>query len=486
MKNFLHLKEVAAMLLFCCTFSVKADYTTDLPYVELTRAEIVDEESWYYWIIPAEGEKYVWIDWNNNNQYDEGEENIDDGFHEIESLTIRVYGKLQLFSFNENFITHIDVSNNPTIEKLYFSNNQVETIDVSMLTNLEEFCCNGNKLKNIDVSHNSKLKIFNCSTNELSTIDVSSNPELIEFDCYETNISTIDVSNNPNLEDLFCYNTELSTIDVSNNPNLKTLAITYTKISSIDVSNNLELKGIDISNTLIKDFDLSKNTKLTQLSCNNLGLTHIDISNNTNLYALTCTGNKLTSLDLSKHLELESLYAESNNLTSITLSPQQKYLYDVSIYENNLSEVAMESIVDNLYDWSSEYYGGYFTVINTESIYEKNVCNKLQVEKATAKKWDVFDYKNGANYGFNPYQGTEPSGICNLVENKTTVAMIEGNLHISVDPRIFGSTIQIYNMSGANILNHKLTKPETIIDMTDQAKGQYIVIINNKAFKVIR
>lgn len=74
MKNMLHLKEFAAVLLLCCTLSVRADYTTDQPYVELTRVESQEAQNWYYWIEPAEGAAGdVWIDWNNNNQYDEGE-----------------------------------------------------------------------------------------------------------------------------------------------------------------------------------------------------------------------------------------------------------------------------------------------------------------------------------------------------------------------------------------------------------------------------
>lgn len=486
MKKMLHLKEFAAVLLLCCTLSVRADYTTDQPYVELTRVESQEAENWYYWIEPVDGAAGdVWIDWNNNNQYDEGEENITDGMHPIDALTIRVYGALSICSFNENFITNIDVSNCPTIQNLYCSNNQIETLDVSALSELVEFCCNGNKLTTIDVSKNSKLEVFNCSSNDLTAIDVSNNLALKELDFFETGISSIDLSANANLEDILCYDTDLTAIDLSKNPKLKTISITYTKIATIDVSQNLELEGLEISNTLISQVDLSKNTELTQLICNDLGFTDIEISNNTKLRRLYCSGNELTSLDLSNHLYLEELNVISNKLSSITFSPEQTELYDVYIYENNISEAAMENIVDNLCDWSSAYYGGYFTVINTESIYEKNVCNKLQVQKAEGKNWLVYDYKGGSNYGFNQYEGSEPSALIGLNDDQTKVYATDGALHIEISPRVFGTTMYVYNLAGVNVLSQRLQNAQMTIDTNKLPQGQYIVVIAGKTFKVI-
>lgn len=486
MKNILHLRELAVILLLCSSFYVKADYTTDQPFVELTRVESPEIENWYYWIEPAEGASgNVWIDWNNNNQYDEGEENITEGMHLIDALTIRVYGELVICSFNENFLTSIDVSNCPTIKNFYCSNNQIETLDVSMLTDLVEFCCNGNKLKSIDVSKNSKLEVFNCSSNDITTIDVSNNLALKELDFFETGISTVDISSNVNLESVACYDTDLTVIDVSNNPKLKMLSIPYTKISSIDVSQNLELEGLEISNTLITEVDLSKNTALTQLICNNLGFKSIEISNNTNLRRLLCSGNELTSLDLSNHLYLEELNLVSNKLTSLILSPGQTELYDVYLYENNISETAMESIVDNLCDWSSAYYGGYLTIIDTESIYEKNVCNKLQVKKATEKNWYVYDYKGGSNFGFNEYEGSEPSGLNMLDDDPTKVFVSDGALHLEVSPRVFGSTMYVYNLAGVNVFSQRLQDTQMTIDTNKLPKGQYIVVIAEKSYKVI-
>lgn len=486
MKNFLHFKELAVVLLLCCSLSVKANYTTDQPYVELTRIESSESENWYYWIVPAEdAADDVWIDWNNNNQYDEGEENITDGMHPIDALTIRVYGKLELCSFNENFITNIDVSNCPTIKNFYCSNNQIETLDVSMLSDLVEFCCNGNKLKTIDVSKNSKLEVFNCSTNDLTTLDVSSNLALKELDFFETGISSIDLSANSNLEDILCYDTNLTSIDLSKNPKLKTISISYTKINTIDLSQNLELEGVEISNTLISEIDLSKNTELTQLICNDLGFKDIEISNNTKLYKLLCSGNELTSLDLSNHLYLEELNVTSNKLSSLILSPEQTELYDVSIYENNISEAEMEKLVDNLCDWSSAYYGGYITVINTESIYENNVCNKLQVQKAEAKNWLVYDYKGGSNFGFNQYEGSEPSALDRMCDDQTKVFATDGALHIEISPRVFGTTLHIYNLAGVNVLSQRLQNAQMTIDANKLPQGQYIVVIAGKTFKVI-
>lgn len=488
MKNFLHLRNVAFVLLLTCTLSLRAEYTTDQPYVELTRVSSSADNMWYMWLETDEADRGdLWIDWNNNNQYDKGEECPSSEYEsgKVDALTIRIYGKLKLLSCNEDSITSVDLSHCTSIEKFYCTNNLIETLDVSMLPNLVEFCCNGNRLTSIDVSKNPNLEIFNCSSNDLSVVDVSNNLSLKELDCFETSITTIDVSKNTLLEDCFVYNTKITTIDVSQNPNLKTLAIVGNKIKELDISKNTQLVGLDCSKTLISHIDLSHNTNLSQLICTELELEQLDISNNTMLTSLNCSNNRLSSLDLSKHAKLEFVNVTNNDLTSLDVSAATE-LYDFYIYDNNISETAMGEMMNALADWSSIMYGGYLFVINTTSSREQNVCNKQQVAVAKAKNWSVFDYQDGANYGFNEYEGTDPSALNTILKDQTSVSMRGNNLHITVDPQIFGTSMRIFNMSGMLILSQKLTQTDTVVDMSSYPRGTYLVVIDNQTFRIMR
>lgn len=488
MKNFLHLKSAALVVLLACTFSLKAEYTTDQPYVELTRVSSAEDNMWYMWLETDEADRGdLWIDWNNNQQYDEGEECPSSEYESgpVNATTIRIYGKLKLLSCNEDSITSVDLSHCTSIEKFYCTNNLIETLDVSMLPNLIEFCCNGNRLTSIDVSNNPSLEVFNCSSNNLSVIDVSNNLALKEFDCFETNITSVDVSKNTLLEDFFVYGTKITSIDVSNNPNLKTLAIVENKIKDLDISKNTKLVGLDCSNTLISNIDLSHNPDLNQLICTGLELEQLDISNNMMLASLNCSNNRLSALDLSKHAKLEYVNVTNNDLTSLDVSAATE-LYDLYIYENNISEAAMGEVMTTLADWTSIAYGGYLFVINTTSTREQNVCNKQQVAAAKAKNWSVFDYQDGANYGFNEYEGTDPAALNHLLGDKTTAFMAGTNLQITVTPQSFGTMVRIFNISGVNIFSQKLTQPDTTIDMSHYPQGQYIVVIGDKSYRIIR
>lgn len=492
MKNISTLNKTMAGIIFMSflmTGNMYAQFTTDLPYVELTTEQEPGADSvWYFWIEGKTDEDNgrIWVDWNNNGQYDEGEECPPSKSQtgQVVSQTIRVYGNITTFSCNEDHITDIDLSNNTIIERLYFTNNKVSSIDVSHLSNLFEFCCNGNRLSTVDVSGNDMLQVFNCSNNLLKEIDVSKNLMLTEFDCFENDIENINVQNNTGLQILYCNNTKITTLDISKNKELTVLNISDNKIDNIDISENALLEGLDCRRTLITGLDLSNNKKLTQLICNDLQLSTLDISNNPELYLVSCANCNLSSLDLSKHTKLEIVDVTYNNIESLDFSSATQSLIEIYCYANNISEYSMGNMIATLPDLNGGAYDGYLFAIDTENIKEKNVCNSDQVKAASDKYWTVFDFQNGANYGFNQYEGTKPSGVTAITDNQTRIWSCNSILYLNVPTRYIGMTMYVYDPAGKLVYDTRISSEEMDIEMNDLPEGTYIVTLDGKSCKI--
>ena len=491
MKNITQFKLMCAAILLLVAASVqevKAAYTTDLPYVELTTAQEPNKGIWYFWFMGTteEDNNSIWVDWNNNGQYDDGEACPPSGDQsgEVVSQTIRVYGNISLFSCNENSITKIDLSNNNLIEKLYFTNNQVESVDVSHLTNLIEFCCNGNMLATIDVSNNLNLEVFNCSNNLLTTLDVSKNTKLKELECGQNEIANLDVSNNSKMETLYCNDLKITSIDVSKNPALYLLNIANNKISEIDLTKCPLFNGIDCRNTLIEDLDFSGNPSLAQIICDDTYISSLDISQTPNLQLLSCANCNLTELDLSKHSKLGKVIVNNNKLQQLDFSATTTDLFEVYCYMNNISEENMGKLIESLPDATNASMEGWIFVIDTEDTKELNVCNTEQVKAATKKRWEVYDFKGGSNYGLNNYEGSEPSASLQVINgNRIEVWASNSVININVTEKWVGTDVKIYDQAGT--LKYSGDINDTNMRIGNLEKGIYIVAVGQRAWKVI-
>lgn len=91
---------------------------------------------------------------------------------------IETFRSLVALRVSEMGMTHVNVSENLWLEKLW---------------------CEKNKLTELDLTGNGRLKIVNCSYNDLTELDVSQNRSLTALSCYGNKIKKLDLSQNENL-----------------------------------------------------------------------------------------------------------------------------------------------------------------------------------------------------------------------------------------------------------------------------------------------
>ncbi len=146
-------------------------------YFELTSALDVGQQVKLYF----KGSN-VWIDLNNNQQFDEGEQalvnTVNYNMYTLGSQTIRVYGNVEEFLCRESCLTAVDFTHFPRIKALGVSKNELTEIDITKNVELDYFECNSNKLTELDVTGLNKLTLISCQDNQISKLDISNKPGL--------------------------------------------------------------------------------------------------------------------------------------------------------------------------------------------------------------------------------------------------------------------------------------------------------------------
>jgi len=96
----------------------------------------------------------------------------------ISDLTgIEDFSAIELLSFNLNYVTEIDLSQNTALSILSFHHNSISEIDLS---------------------NNSALTIFTGHNNNLTSLDFSANPNMVVVQCEDNNLSSLNIANNTN------------------------------------------------------------------------------------------------------------------------------------------------------------------------------------------------------------------------------------------------------------------------------------------------
>ena len=131
----------------------------------------------------------VWIDYNNNDKRDAGEEVTERNSLFIvtvpASKIITVHGKITGITCRFGSIKAIDISNNPGLRAFDFSNNEIQSVDLSNNPALERLTLSNNKLTTLDVSKNIKLQNLYCDGNDLFGISGVANTDLITINCFK-------------------------------------------------------------------------------------------------------------------------------------------------------------------------------------------------------------------------------------------------------------------------------------------------------------
>ncbi|MDL2145391.1 T9SS type A sorting domain-containing protein [Flavobacterium tructae] len=311
----------------------------------------------------------------------------------------------------------------------------VTSLDVSLsnitdLTGLEDFTsltslkCQANyTLKALDVTKNIHLTTLDCSNNYLiTTLDVSKNTALVDLNCYYNKLNTLDVSSNTNLTTLQCSSNKLTNLNVSNNKALTKLDLGYNLVSNLDVSQNTKLTSLTCTSNQISNLNISLNTKLTELWAGNNKYDVLDVSNNTALTSLICNTNQLTSIDVSKNTALTRLLVYQNKITSIDIS-NNPLLSSFDCNSNLITNLNVSKNIDlnflycdnnklTVLDVSANTKLGTFDCANN-LLTNLDVSNNknLRSLECESNKLVNLNLKNGNNYRFDPFPGSDPNFI---------------------------------------------------------------------------
>ena len=96
-------------------------------------------------------------------------------------------------------LTSLDITQNPSLEKLFCGNNQLAILNVSGNPALQILTCDKNQLTSLNINNTAELYYLGCSGNQLKALDVSQSPALQILFCGDNQLTSLDVGQNPNL-----------------------------------------------------------------------------------------------------------------------------------------------------------------------------------------------------------------------------------------------------------------------------------------------
>ncbi len=364
-------------------------YVTDQPKIVLTSDATSGQWDLQIEMRNDEDKKSVWIDRNENGEYDEGEEVTD--FNKSlhfphEAKVITVYGNVQNFFCYVNSLTALDISQCPDLEILDASDNKLTTIDLSKNGQLRALTLHGNMLTEVDLSHTPHLFRFYCNKNKLTQLDLSKTPDLVQLRCGRNELTQLDVS----------------------------------------------------MLTQLKYFDCTGNK-----------LTTLDLTHSEDLTNLLCADNQLTSLDLKACADLEELTCYNNKIASAIDFTNCKVIREVSLFGNQIQSKEMLQTVSSLPQNEQAEKKAFYGIDTTLEPKDGNVVTKKAVATLAEKGWICYDFQNGANGGKNEYIGSDDVAIDSPVAHAEQIIYLSNSQELLI-PTCYTS-VAIYDATGTLI-----------------------------------
>lgn len=364
-------------------------YVTDQPKIVLTSDATSGQWDLQIEMRNDEDKKSVWIDRNENGEYDEGEEVTD--FNKSihfphEAKVITVYGNVQNFFCYVNSLTALDISQCPDLEILDASDNKLTTIDLSANGQLRALTLHGNMLSEVDLSHTPHLFRFYCNKNKLTQLDLSKTPDLVQLRCGRNELTQLDVS----------------------------------------------------MLTQLKYFDCTGNK-----------LTTLDLTHSEDLTNLLCADNQLTSLDLKACADLEELTCYNNKIASAIDFTNCKVIREVSLFGNQIQSEAMLQTVSSLPQNDKAEKKEFYGIDTTLEPKDGNVVTKKAVATLAEKGWICYDFQNGANGGKNEYAGSDDVAIDTPATHAEQIIYLSNSQELLI-PTSYTS-VAIYDATGTLI-----------------------------------
>lgn len=231
------------------------------------------------YIVPATSGSNIWIDLNNDNIQDSGEEVTDFAAflnYPIASQTITIHG---------------------AIREIYLFNNKMTSLNTSNNSALVDLRCSNNNLEMLEMSGNNQLSALRCYNNNLENLDLSNNIKIVELFCYGNKLSTLDLSGMLYLNTLSCYGNELTSIllPTSQYSSLQRIGCFSNKIAganSLALVNSLPMIPSTVEARLII-FD----SKASPADQNVIEASHVQIAKNKNWLVLDYNGGTSTAYE---------------------------------------------------------------------------------------------------------------------------------------------------------------------------------------------
>lgn len=160
-----------------------ATYTTDGPKIVMTTEAISSFVPWSIMIkADAADAESIWIDLNNNQKFDEGEEakvNTDraDEYPKMGG-TVTIYGAVRELVVNFQALSSLNVSGNENLQVLNCYKNKLTSLDLSKNKELTQLVCRNNQLGRLDLSANNKLQTLDCAINNIAELKLNSSAPL--------------------------------------------------------------------------------------------------------------------------------------------------------------------------------------------------------------------------------------------------------------------------------------------------------------------
>ncbi len=158
-------------------------YTTDGPKIVMTTEAISSFVPWSIMIkADAADAESIWIDLNNNQKFDEGEEakvNTDraDEYPKMGG-TVTIYGAVRELVVNFQALSSLNVSGNENLQVLNCYKNKLTSLDLSKNKELTQLVCRNNQLGRLDLSANNKLQTLDCANNNIAELKLNSSAPL--------------------------------------------------------------------------------------------------------------------------------------------------------------------------------------------------------------------------------------------------------------------------------------------------------------------
>jgi len=177
-------------------------------FMILTTDKLIGDTIYFRLKADDKDQKGVWIDLNNNGEWDDGIDVIPDVFGDnffhtrVKNKKFTVYGKLSDFSISEGLISDVKLYN-PELQFLNISNGYLTSLALPTSYALKVLIVVNNPLTSLQLGDMPYLEVLDVGDTKLTSLDISAYPKLKKLRVSGLPITSLDASKNPLLKSVF-------------------------------------------------------------------------------------------------------------------------------------------------------------------------------------------------------------------------------------------------------------------------------------------